>query len=223
MTQSASTGATGDGHGSKTQVARQGAAETGQRISQAGSGLAHSAADRGRGIAREAGQQAQNLMGQAAAQLREQAGAQQQRAADGLRSLGDQLRAMSDRTDQPGLATDLVRQAADRVQQAAQWLDQREPGMVLEEVREYARRRPGIFLAGAALAGVIAGRLTRSGGGMPGGAGAEGHPDGMRQAAPSGTPPTGQLSDAAQRRLGEMEQVRPSEPVGDGRVGEVRR
>lgn len=223
MTQSASSGATGDGQGSRIQVARRGAAEAGQRISQAGGGLAHSVADRGRGIATEAGHQAQNLVGQASAQLREQAGIQQQRAADGLRSLGDQLRAMSDRADRPGIATDLVRQAADRVHQAARWLDQREPGMVLEEVREYARRRPGIFLAGAAVAGVIAGRLTRSKGGVPGGGPQPGtHPDGTRAPA-SGAPRADQLSDSVQHRLAEMERARPSEPAGDGRAGEVRR
>lgn len=215
MTQRASAGATGDGLGSKTQAARQGATEAGQRISQAGGGLAQNAADRGRDVAAEASRQAQNLMGQASAQLREQAGAQQQRAADGLRQLGEQLRMMSDRTDQPGVATDLVRHASDRVQQAAQWLDQREPGTVLNDVRDYARRRPGLFLAGAAVAGILAGRLTRSRGGMSGQAGeqqAGGHPDGMR----------GQLSDPSQRTLGEMERRRHEQPSGDGRAREGR-
>ncbi|MEQ4300085.1 hypothetical protein ABNF97_01615 [Plantactinospora sp. B6F1] len=148
-------------------------------MTQAGSGLAHSATDRGRDIAAEAGRQAQNLMGQASGQLKEQAGAQQQRAASGLRALGDELRAMSERSDHPGVGTDLVRHAAERVQQAAHWLDQREPGMVLNDVRNYARRNPGIFLAGAAVAGVIAGRLTRTRDTLQGGTSGP-HPDGGR-------------------------------------------
>jgi len=43
----------------------------------------------------------------------------------------------------------------------ADWLSEREPADLLEEARSLARRRPGAFLVGAALAGVIIGRLTR--------------------------------------------------------------
>ncbi|MEO3924894.1 hypothetical protein ABGB07_13675 [Micromonosporaceae bacterium B7E4] len=148
-------------------------------MAQTGGGLAHNATDRGRDVAAEAGRQAKDLMGQASGQLKEQAGAQQQRAASGLRALGDELRAMSERSDRPGVGTDLVRHAAERVQQAAQWLDQREPGMVLNDVRDYARRNPGLFLAGAAVAGVLAGRLTRTRDALQGGPSGP-HPDGRR-------------------------------------------
>ncbi|MFI6757971.1 hypothetical protein ACIBF5_02325 [Micromonospora sp. NPDC050417] len=184
MTQDVSAG---DGRATKTQAAKQGAAQTGQKVSQAGGALAHSAADQGRDVAHEASEQARQLMGQATSQLREQAEAQQQRAADGLRALGDQLHTMSERTDQPGVATDLVRHAAGRVHQAAHWLDQREPGAVLNDIRDYARRNPGIFLAGAAVAGVLAGRLgrgmsgARDSGGRSGGAGSPDSGDGHHQ------------------------------------------
>jgi len=39
-------------------------------------------------------------------------------------------------------------------------LQNREPADLLEEVRSFARRKPGLFLLGAAAAGVLAGRLT---------------------------------------------------------------
>jgi hypothetical protein len=39
-------------------------------------------------------------------------------------------------------------------------LQNREPAELLEEVRRFARRKPGLFLLGAAAAGVLAGRLT---------------------------------------------------------------
>lgn len=213
MTRGASADPTGDGHRSKTQVARQGATETGQRASQLSGDLAHRAADRGRNVAAEAGRQAQNLMGQASAQLKEQAGAQQHRAASGLRELGEELRAMSDRTDRPGVAPDLVRHAADRAHQAAQWLDQREPGMVVNDVRDYARRNPGLFLAGAAIAGVIAGRLTRTRGAMQGDDGQqpEGHPDGMGGQPGGAAPGPGALSEP------------PAGSAAGGRAREVRR
>jgi hypothetical protein len=47
------------------------------------------------------------------------------------------------------------------VQDLAGWLEQREPGELLDEVRALARRKPGTFLLGALAAGVVAGRLTR--------------------------------------------------------------
>src|SRR5205814_692865 len=52
-------------------------------------------------------------------------------------------------------------QAAERIHGAASWLEQREPADLLQAVRDFARRRPGVFLAGAVAAGLAAGRLTR--------------------------------------------------------------
>ena len=136
------------------------------------SGLAHAAADSGQGVLHEAkGQaadvvqeakgQARDLLGEARTGLKSQASDQQARAATSLRSLGDELGRMADSSEQGGLATDLVRQVAGRTGSVASWLENREPGDVLGEVTDFARRRPGVFLALAAGAGVLAGRLTR--------------------------------------------------------------
>src|SRR5436190_1399811 len=62
--------------------------------------------------------------------------------------------------DQPS-ATEVAQQAAERIHGVASWLEQREPADVLQAVRDFARRRPGVFLAGAVAAGLAAGRLTR--------------------------------------------------------------
>jgi hypothetical protein len=112
--------------------------------------------------ASEAGTQAKNLLDEGMNQLRGQARDGQQKLAGSVRNVADQLRRMSDRTDDSGMASDLVRQATDRADQVASWLESREPGDVVDEVRRFARRRPGMFLAGATLAGVLAGRLTRN-------------------------------------------------------------
>ena len=45
--------------------------------------------------------------------------------------------------------------------EVSHWLDNHEPSDLLDEVKRFARRRPGAFLALAAAAGVVAGRLTR--------------------------------------------------------------
>jgi hypothetical protein len=68
---------------------------------------------------------------------------------------------MADGGERSGTASEIARQVADRGDRLATWLGDREPGDLVEEVRSLARRRPWAFLAGAALAGVVAGRLTR--------------------------------------------------------------
>lgn len=144
-----------------TRVKEQGA-HTAQSAANAGQRVGHTAMDQGRQVAQQARQSARGLVDQAQTQLGQQAGQQQQRAASGLHTLGEQLRSMADATDQSGLAKDLVHQASGRVHMVADWLEHREAGQALDDVRGFARRHPGAFLTGAAIAGVLAGRLTRN-------------------------------------------------------------
>lgn len=137
------------------------AKERASGVAQAGGQVAQGAVEQGKQVAQETGRQVGNLVSEAQGRLTDQAGTQQRRAAETLHSLGDELRQMADRADQ-GTASDLAAQAAQRVHRAADWLDQREPGQLLDEVRDLARRHPGMFLAGAAALGVLAGRLTRN-------------------------------------------------------------
>ena len=112
-------------------------------------------------VATEARQQVRNLVGQARSELTDQAQVQQDRAAKGLHSLADQLRSMAEGSSQPGVATDLAHEAADKARQFAGFLENRDPGSVLDEVRSFARQRPGVFLALSLGAGIVAGRLAR--------------------------------------------------------------
>jgi len=113
------------------------------------------------GVAVEAGRQGRDLLHQAQGQLEEQAAQGQQRLANQLLSLSDELRSMAGASGQGGMAADLASQAASRVRSAGQWLDDRKPGQVADEVQSFARRRPAVFLALAVGAGLVAGRLTR--------------------------------------------------------------
>ncbi|GAB2525898.1 hypothetical protein [Paramicrobacterium agarici] len=65
-------------------------------------------------------------------------------------------------SERNGVATELVKQAASKSSDVASWLDQRDPGSLLDEVKGFARRKPGVFIGAAAVAGILAGRLTRS-------------------------------------------------------------
>lgn len=113
-------------------------------------------------VAREAKSQVKNLYSQTQHELKEQAAVQQQRVAEGLRSVGDELGSMAQKSETPGVAADLVSQVSSRLNGAATWIADRDPGSLLNEVKSYARRKPGVFIAAAALAGLAAGRLTRA-------------------------------------------------------------
>jgi len=147
--------------GSTTDVARDQAAADGQTASEAGSRVTQTAADQAREVAAETARQARDLAGEAGGQVRDQASVQQQKAAGQLRTVADELHEMAAKGGQSGVATEVAQQAAERLHGAASWLEQREPADVLQAVRDFARRRPGMFLAGAVAAGLVAGRLTR--------------------------------------------------------------
>jgi hypothetical protein len=134
--------------------------------------VGHDAKESARSVAQTATAEVQNVAGEARSQVAslyqqvrsdvtDQAGSQQRRAADGLHGLAGELQQMADSAQQGGMATGLARQAAERLDDVAGWLEQREPTDVLEDVKRYARRNPGTFLAAAAVLGFVGGRLTR--------------------------------------------------------------
>jgi hypothetical protein len=154
-------------------VARDEAADVGNSAREAGSHVAQSATDQAKQVVSETGRQARDLLGEAKGQVREQASTQQHQAAQQLRAVAGELSEMAAKGGQSGLATQVAQEAAERVRGVASWLDQREPGDLLDGVRDFARRHPGTFLVGTAAAGVVAGRLTR---GLTGAAGPDGQP-----------------------------------------------
>lgn len=140
-------------------------------------GTASTAADQGRRVAGTAKEETQNVAGTAAEQARsvmgdtvrqvsdqvnDQASTQRDRLSQTLRSLGDDLEQMASQGPGSGMATDLAREVSDRARALGSHLEGREPGQLLDEARDFARRRPGTFLLGALAAGVVAGRLFRA-------------------------------------------------------------
>jgi hypothetical protein len=146
-----------------TTQARDEVAGVGQSVKQAGSEVAGAATGQVREVAEEAGRQARDLLDEARGQIRDQARSGQQKAAGGLTGIAKQLEGMAEIADkfgEAGITSELVRQVSGRMNRAGCWLEQREPEDLLDELRSWARRRPGAFLLGAAVAGVVAGRLT---------------------------------------------------------------
>jgi hypothetical protein len=153
-------GASGSGD-STADVAKDKAASVAGGAADAAKDVAGTAKEQVGQVAGEAKKQAKDLFGQTRSELTDQASTQQQRVAGGLHSVSDQLRSLANGEAQQGPTTDLAHQAADKVQEIASFFENRDPGQLLDEVRRYAQRRPGMFLALSLGAGVIAGRLTR--------------------------------------------------------------
>ena len=149
-------------HTTTPQTTADQAGAVGHETKQAAGDVAQTAGQEAKQVGREAQDQVRQLWGQTRRDLTDQASTQQTRVAGSLRELADQLGTMAGAADQDGMARGLVDDVARRAGDAATWLDQRDPGSLLEEARSFARQRPGTFLAIAAGVGVLAGRLSRS-------------------------------------------------------------
>lgn len=154
-------------------TAQEQAAAVGETTKQQAGHVAGSAADAAGRVAGTASEQAGQVVGEAKAQIdnvigearREisaQADQQASRLTGALRSLCGELANMAESAESGGAARSLVREASDRGRKAADFLESRGPGGLVEELRGFARRRPGAFLAAAALAGFAAGRLGKA-------------------------------------------------------------
>jgi hypothetical protein len=122
------------------------------------------AAEEARSVASEATHQVRDLAGQAIgdvqSQVEDQTRQQKDKLAGTLAGFGDDLGSMAE--NRSGLAADVAHEVADRAQSLARHLDGREPRELIDDVRRFARERPGTFLLGAVAAGVVVGRLARS-------------------------------------------------------------
>lgn len=157
------------------------AADTADAAKQAAGDVGQTAADKAKEVAGEAQRQARDLVGEARDQVNGQVSEQHRNLVGNLHSLADEFGRMAKASDQPGLASELVGQAGERARGAADWIGNRQPGELVDEVRSFARRRPGAFLLGAVVAGVAVGRLTR---GV-----VAAHSDDSTPSSDSGTPP----------------------------------
>jgi hypothetical protein len=119
------------------------------------------AAEQAQRVGAEARTQARNVAADVRDRLGEQARSQNSRLVGSIRQTADHLDEMrGDRSGSP--AATVVSRIADGGRQLADYLDRNGPDGVLREVQEFARRRPGAFLATALAAGFVVGRLGKS-------------------------------------------------------------
>jgi hypothetical protein len=151
----------GSGSSSGVDAAKEKASDALGSAGEHGSHVAETAKDEAMKVATEAKEKATDLLGDLRTQVDEQSKTQLKGLAAKLGELADEIQDMVSGSQQGGTASGVAQQLADKTHQLSSRLDSREPMDLLEDVRGFARRRPAAFLAGAAVAGVLAGRLTR--------------------------------------------------------------
>ncbi len=119
------------------------------------------ATDEAKQVASDVRDQARGLLDETKNQVQDQSRTQRDRLVETLRTFGDDLDGMAQ--DGNGLASGAAREVAQRARTISERLDGREPSELLDDLRSFARRRPGMFLAGAVISGVVVGRLLRGG------------------------------------------------------------
>jgi len=94
-------------------------------------------------------------------ELEGQGDVQAKRVASTLHDVGAQLDDMAN-SGQPGAVTDVTRQVADKSRQLAARLEDGGVQGVSDDLRRFARRQPGLFLAAAGVAGFVLTRVLRN-------------------------------------------------------------
>jgi len=149
--------------GDKMQTAKQDASEVAGTAKQGASEVAHETVQQAKVVSGVAMDHARSLMGETTTQLRGHADDQAQRAASGLDQVATKVQALlSGRPEEAGELRDYAEELGDRAQQLAERLRSGGFDGIVADASRFARRRPGLFLAGAATAGFVVGRLVKA-------------------------------------------------------------
>jgi hypothetical protein len=107
---------------------------------------------------------AQTLMDKAEAQARSKINATQKDIGLTLSSVASTLLSSSGqlRDEQQGVAGEYVGKAAEQIDRLANYIQNADPGEVADNLEEFARRRPTVFIGAAFALGVIGARFLKS-------------------------------------------------------------
>jgi hypothetical protein len=145
-------------------AASSGAAEAASTARDGAKEVAGEAVTQVKAVAGEARQQVSSLVEQTRGELSKQADERTKQAASGLRTLADQVDALANgRPDESGPLAGLLGEAHGRVSTFAERLESGGPSQLVDDVSNFARRRPIMFLAATVGAGFVVGRLARAG------------------------------------------------------------
>ncbi|MFS8096961.1 hypothetical protein LFM09_07445 [Lentzea alba] len=113
-------------------------------------------------VAQEAKTQATNVLHSARDRVADEAEQQARKVSSQLDRIADELSSMAEAASPDAMSAGAVRQVADTSRQAARYLDEQGARGLLDSAQDFARRRPGAFLLGAAVAGFLVGRVAKS-------------------------------------------------------------
>ncbi|HMJ75921.1 MAG TPA: hypothetical protein VK507_08105, partial [Iamia sp.] len=142
--------------------------------------------------------QARTVLDSATGDVREQLEQRLRTLSGQARTTADELQALVEgRPEDAGRTREMAQSASDHIGRLADRADELGVQGVVEEVTDLARRRPVLFLAGAATAGILVGRMARAGKEAQGSEGSDGPAVGDGSATPgwgetaTGAPATG--------------------------------
>ena len=108
---------------------------------------------------------AKQMKSKAAERLHSEVDARKGEAASQAKSVSNAMqKAAGELDDSPDWLRSAFRQGAEQVQRFAQTLEQKDSRQIFNEVQNFARQRPAMFLGACAAAGFAASRVFRAGG-----------------------------------------------------------
>src|SRR5690349_8461170 len=125
--------------------------------------VASTAKEEARDVAQQAREQAKSTARQVQNDLRDRANTEATKFAQTLREASSRMQAMAECAGDTGsLPANMVREGAHAAERIASRLDQGGVETIMADVRTWARRNPGGFLLGGAVAGFLVGRTVRN-------------------------------------------------------------
>jgi hypothetical protein len=134
---------------------------TTQQAKESASNVASSVKDEAGTVLEEGKRQAARVTDDVRQQVSTRVDQQRGQAVSALRTAGEELGSIHT-DEQSALTQQMVKLSSEKLRDAATYLETHGPSEVLDGVRDFARRKPMMFLLAAGVAGVVAGRIFRS-------------------------------------------------------------
>ena len=148
--------------GDSTGQAKQAASEVKGHATDKAGDVARTAKAEARSVVDDARDQAAGVVSTTRTELKARASEQTKTLSTTLDDIGQQLGGMADNSDDPeAQVAKLARSAADTLGSQARRLDDGGLDGMVDDVKRFARNRPGAFLLGTVAAGFAIGRLAK--------------------------------------------------------------
>ncbi|MFI8194104.1 hypothetical protein ACIF8T_36085 [Streptomyces sp. NPDC085946] len=143
------------------ETARVETSATADQARQAAGQVASTAVQQAKEVTGEARQQAGSVVRELCSRALDEAEGQTRRAAGVLRQWAQDLAELTENAPEGSPVRSVATQVADRGRRAADYVDRQGVEGMAGDLQSFARRRPGMFLGGALLAGLAVGHLGK--------------------------------------------------------------